>query len=132
MIAMRALCRVRAIGHDDSLVDAISACKGASEPDRDIDARIALAVFPALRSLTVIAPGVWLQDDGNHVRALLYTATCRAAAMLVPSGYWIEAGPQGTTVVGELGQWTAHHPVEAIALCMAALDARRAELSYAH
>lgn len=63
MIAVRALCRVRAIGHDDS---------------------------------------------------------------------WIEAGPQGTTVVGELGQWTAHHPVEAIALCMAALDARRAELSYAH
>lgn len=132
MIAVRALCRVRAIGHDDSLVDAISACQGACEPDRDIDARIALAVFPALRSLTVIAPGVWLQDDGNHVRALLYTATCRAAAMLVPSGYWIEAGPQGTTVVGELGQWTAHHPVEAIALCMAALDARRAELSYAH
>ena len=132
MNAAGVLCRVRAIGHDDSLVNAISACKGASEPDRDLDARIALAEFPALRSLTVIAPGVWLQDDGSHVRALLYTATCRAAAMLVPPGYWIEAGPEGTTVVGELGQWTAHHPVGAIALCMAALYARRAELSYAH
>ena len=132
MNAAGVLYRVRAIGHDDSLVNAISACKVASEPDRDIDARIALAVFPALRSLTVIAPGVWLQDDGNHVRALLYTATCRAAAMLVPPGYWIEAGPEGTTVVGELGQWTAHHPVGAIALCMAALYARRAELPYAH
>jgi len=56
MNAAGVLCRVRAIGHDDSLVNAISACKGASEPDRDIDARIALAEFPALRSLTVIAP----------------------------------------------------------------------------
>lgn len=132
MNTARALRRVRAIGHDDSLVRVIAACQKACEPSRDLDARIALVVFPALRSLPLMAPGVWRQDDGSHVRALLYTANCRAAATLVPPGYWVEAAPEGTTVVGELGQWMANHPVEAIALCMAALDARRAELSHAH
>jgi hypothetical protein len=128
----RALQRVRAIGHDESLATAIVACKNARAPCREIDARIALAVFPALRSLIVVAPGVWQQDDGSHVRALLYSATRRAAATLVPQGYWIETGPLGTAVVGELGEWMADHPIEAIALCIAALDARRAELSYVH
>ncbi|WP_254515797.1 hypothetical protein [Novosphingobium sp. G106] len=123
--------RVRAIGQDDSLVGAIAACKAALAPSREIDARIALAVFPALRGLTSVAPGVWEQHDGGHVRALLYTAACPAAATLVPPGYWIETGPQAVVVLGELGEWIGVHSVEAIALCIAALDARRAELSYA-
>ncbi|MDE8650659.1 hypothetical protein [Novosphingobium album (ex Liu et al. 2023)] len=110
---------------------AVAACRDAGAPSREIDARIALAVFPALRQLNPVGPGVWRQGDGSHVRALLYTATRRAAATLVPQGCWIETGPRGPIVMGELGEWIGLHPIEAIALCIAALDARLAEISHA-
>lgn len=49
-----------------------------------------------------------------------------------PPGYWIEDAAAGPVVVGELGEWGTFHPVKAIALCIAALYARKAELSCAH
>lgn len=132
MMAARTLPRMRAMGHDDDIVGAIAACRDAGEPSRELDAHIALAVFPALGALPSLTPGIWMKEDGVHVRALLYSSTYRAAATLVPPGYWIEDAAAGPVVVGELGEWGTFHPVKAIALCIAALYARKAELSCAH
>lgn len=106
------------------LASALAACRVASAPSRELDAQIALAVFPALRTLHSIEPGVWRQDDGLRVRALLYTAARRAAATLVPQGCWIETDKRGN--------WVGAHPVKAIALCIAALDAMLVEAPHAH
>lgn len=114
------------------LADALTACRAVGAPSRTLDARIALAVFPALRTLHAITPGVWRQCDETHVRALLYSATRRAAATLVPQGCWIESDQHGTKVLGERGSWVGVHPVDAIALCIAALAARQAEALHAH
>lgn len=119
-------------GSQALLTGALDACRIASAPSRELDARIALAVFPALRTLCPIEPGVWRQDDGLRVRALLYTAARRVAATLVPQGCWIETDKRGTVVLGERGNWVGVHPVEAIALCIAALDAMLVEAPHAH
>ena len=105
---------------------AIAACRAAAAPSRDLDARIARAVFPALAALPVVEPGVWRGEDGGRVRALRYTDSRSAAATLVPPGCWIDAGGPGITVAGAEGEWTGAHAVEAIALCIAALRARLA------
>lgn len=105
---------------------AIAACRAADAPSRDLDARIARAVFPALAALPPVEPGVWQGEDGGRVRALRYTGSRSAAATLVPPGCWIDAGGSAVTVAGAEGEWTGTHPVEAIALCIAALRARLA------
>lgn len=132
MSTVHALGHIEVAGHHALLADALAACRVAGASSRELDARIALAIFPALRTLCPIEPGVWRQDDGNRVRALLYSAARRAAATLVPQGCWIETNKRGTVVLGEYGNWVGAHPVEAIALCIAALDARLAEVSHAH
>ena len=63
---------------------AIAACVGATVPNRGLDARISLAVFPGLGDLPRVGPGVWRQIDGTHARALRYSALQSAAATLVP------------------------------------------------
>lgn len=75
------------------LRDAADACEAAEAPDRHLDARIALAVFPPLRKLPQVHPGVWQHPDGDRVRALRYSFTPTAAAMLVPAGHWLESDP---------------------------------------
>lgn len=108
-----------------TLVDAIAACERAAGPDRALDGRIALAVFPALADLPMIGPGVWRHEDGSRVRALRYSANRAAAATLVPPGCWIEGGDDRAIVVaGPNGVWSGAHEVAAIALCLAALRAR--------
>jgi hypothetical protein len=59
-------------------------------PDRQLDARIAAAVFPALSSLPRIDEAVWQHADGSRVRALRYTFAIEAAMTLIPSGHWLE------------------------------------------
>lgn len=106
---------------------AIAACRAADAPSRDLDARIARAVFPALAALPLVEPGVWQGEDGGRVRALRYTGARSAAATLVPPGCWIEAGgAEEIIVAGAEGEWTGAHTVEPIALCIAALRARLA------
>ncbi|WP_150295517.1 hypothetical protein [Sphingobium estronivorans] len=105
---------------------AIIACMQANAPDRHLDGKIALAIFPALAELPMIAEGVWRQDDGTHARALRYSASRTAAATLVPAGGWIEKHGREVHVCGEDGEWTGTHRIEAIALCIAALSARLA------
>ena len=111
-----------------SLTDAIAACERATGPDRELDSRIALAVFPALTDLPMLDPGVWRHADGSRVRALLYSATRAAAATLAPPGCWIESaeGDRAAVIAGPDGSWTGTHESEAIALCLAALRARLA------
>nr|WP_047166761.1 hypothetical protein [Sphingomonas sp. Y57] len=105
---------------------AIVGCRAAAAPSRELDARIAVVMFPALAALSPVEPGVWQDEDGGRVRALRYTGVWSAAATLVPAGCWIEKGGPAVTVAGAAGEWTGSHPIEPIALCIAALRARLA------
>lgn len=79
--------------------------------------------------LPVIAPGTWLHADGARIRALRYSAVRSAAATLVPAGCWIDVDERGVVIItGEHGEWIGGHPVPPIALCIAALNARIAEV----
>lgn len=106
----------------------IEACRNATGPDRSLDATIALAVFPALADLQQVGPAIWRQQDGTRVRAMRYSATVGAASSLVPAGCWVEAANDRVTVFGPTGEWIGAHRLEAIALCIAALTARAAEI----
>lgn len=110
-----------------TLEAALVACKGADRSSRELDAGIALAVFPSLAELTSIEAGVWRQADGTHARALRYSSSREAAASIVPPGCWIESGPGRPRVAGPAGEWDGSHEVRAIALCIAALSARIGE-----
>ncbi len=72
----------------------------------------------------MIAVGVWRQCDGTHARALRYSGSRFAAMTLVPAGCWIEAHGDDIHVCGERGEWTGTHRTDAIAICIAALQAR--------
>jgi hypothetical protein len=112
-----------------ALASAIAACQRAAGTSRALDAQIALAVFPALGDLPAVDEGIWVDADGTRVRALRYSASRVAAATLVPPGCWIEPGERGNLIAGAHGEWAGTHEVDAIALCIAALSAKIAELS---
>jgi len=108
-----------------ALIAAVAACARARVADRQLDAIIARAVFPTLRSLPVLDIAVWRHEDGTRVRALRYSASRPAATTLVPAGCWLEDGDnRAARVCGAEGEWEGIHPVEEIAICIAALRAR--------
>lgn len=113
-----------------ALASAIAACQRSIRPGRALDALIALAVFPGLGELPVVAEGIWVHGDGARVRALRYSASRTAAASLVPAGCWVETCEDGSIVCGAHGEWAGTHKNEAIALCIAALSARIAEAGH--
>lgn len=113
-----------------ALAAAIAACQRSAGPSRALDSQIALAVFPALNELPVVEEGIWMHADGTRVRALRYSASRMAATTLLPPGCWIEPDQRGTTVAGALGEWAGTHEIDAIALCIAALSAKMAELAH--
>lgn len=114
------------LSRHDLICAAIVGCARATQPDRHLDALIALAVFPGLAELRRLGAGVWLRPDGSRVRALRYSSLPAAAKTLVPSGYWIESTCTGVIVVGAEGAWSGRHAIEAISICLAALRARDA------
>lgn len=105
-------------------------CIAAGEPSRELDAKIAMGVFPELRKFVVLTPGVWAHADGGRVRALRYSGSFAAAASLVPAGDWFEeeTGPRHRILVHShrlsLPPASATHAVAALALAAAALLAR--------
>jgi hypothetical protein len=105
-------------------------CIEAREPSRELDAKIARAVFPELQKFVMLTPGVWVHPDGRRVRALHYSGSFSAAASLVPAGDWFEeeAAPRHTISVHShrLSQApaSATHGIAALALAAAALLAR--------
>ncbi|AKM11531.1 hypothetical protein AB433_04460 [Croceicoccus naphthovorans] len=104
---------------------AVRACAGASAADRQLDAIIASAVFPALTSLPALDTAVWRHNDGTRVRALRYSGSRAAATTLVPAGCWLEDGVSGIArVCGADGERDGIHAVGEIAICIAALKAR--------
>jgi hypothetical protein len=113
-----------------ALAAAIAACQRAVAPSRALDSRIALAVFPALCELSVVDVGIWTHADGTRARALRYSTSRTAATTLVPPGCWIEPGERGNKVAGAHGEWAGTHAIGAIALCIAALSAKIAELAH--
>ena len=116
----------------NGLAAAVAACQKATAPSRELDSRIAMAVFPALIALPVVEAGIWLQQDGTRVRALRYSEARSAAATLVPAGCWIDNNDWGIIVSGANGEWTGTHPHKAISLCIAALCARIAEVRHGY
>lgn len=109
-------------------------CLAARCPSRELDARIAMAVFPMLRDLVTPATGVWIHPDGRRVRALRYSSSRNAASTLVPLGHWIEEiGPRHTISVHShrlsRRPTTATHPIAALAVTAAALRARAQNLT---
>lgn len=113
-----------------ALAAAIATCQRALGPSRALDSQIALAVFPGLRELAVVKEGIWTHADGTRVRALRYSASRTAATTLVPPGCWIEPDERGAIVAGAHGEWADNHQIDAIALCIAALSAKIAELAH--
>lgn len=113
-----------------ALAVAIAACQRAGGPSRQLDAQIALAVFPALAGLPAVDEAIWQQGDGTRVRALRYSAARTAATTLVPPGCWIDTDTRQSIVCGAHGEWAGTHEAEAIALCIAALSARIAEAAH--
>ena len=110
---------------EEYLISAIEACEHARQPSRNLDAQIALAVFPALADLRRSADGTWLDAEGKRIQALRYSTSYKAATTLVPAGCWIEEDGGQYTIIGAEGSWSGSHPVNAIALCLAALRARK-------
>jgi hypothetical protein len=105
-------------------------CDNARRQSRDVDIRIALAIFPALRLLVRVQPGVWARPNGSHERALRYSSSTAAAMTLVPEDHWIECNPRAGGRIEILGPGDAgvvgwgsndHFP---LAACAAALRAR--------
>jgi hypothetical protein len=113
-----------------ALAAAIAAGQRAVAPSRALDSRIALAVFPALCELSVVEEGIWTHADGTRARALRYSTSRTAATTLVPPGCWIEPVERGAIVAGAHGEWAGIHEIDAIALCIAALSAKIAELAH--
>jgi len=106
-------------------------------PDRQLDARIAVAVFPALGDLPRIDEAVWLHRDGSRVRALRYTFAIAAATTLIPSGNWLEQdievrGRYWIYGPGADDKVSAINSLPALAVCAAALRAvqRKRSLAY--
>ena len=101
-------------------------CDVAAAADRELDARIACAVFPGLVHLARLDIAVWSHDDGSRIRALRYTGEQAAAATLVPPGHWIEADPDLHDCVWLYGPGSddalsarhVHRPLAITAVCL--------------
>lgn len=112
-----------------ALLGAAAACEVAAWPDRLLDARIALAVFPAMRLLPVIAVAIWRHPDGSRIRALNYTSSPFSAMTLLPSGHWLEKEPSPSLVfwarsLDSIDDVSGNHTVSALAIAAALLRAR--------
>jgi hypothetical protein len=118
-------------GGQSKLRDAVLACEAARTPSRGLDARIAVAVFPGLATLPVLGDDAWRHTDGSRVLALRYSSSRTAATSLMPPGWWIESFAGDVAVAGPAGNATGAHPLDMIALCIAALRARIAEVARA-
>lgn len=97
-------------------------------PDRQLDARIAVAVFPALGDLPRIDEAAWLHPDGSRVRALRYTFAIATAMTLIPPGHWLEQDAEFSGRVwiygpGASDQVSAINSFPALAISAAALRA---------
>ena len=103
---------------------AINACMLATAASRDLDATICTAAFPALAQMEELEPGIWRGDNGERVRALRYSRIWKAAATLVPAGFWIEHDCGDVIVHGSDGEARGNHDILPIALCLAAMRAR--------
>lgn len=111
-------------------------CIATRAPCRELDARIAVEIFPSIRGLEESAPGIWINPEGGRVRALRYSASAASASTLVPAGHWIEQkkcgawhsvriqAPRISSPATE-----AAHAIQALAIAAAALRARAQHLS---
>jgi hypothetical protein len=66
------------------------ACDLSINPDRELDAMIAVEIFPFLRDLDSTGPGQWVRPGGEPVFARRYTLLPLAALSLLPTDHWIE------------------------------------------
>ena len=113
-------------GQAKEFQDLARLCEVAAAADRELDARIACAVFPGLAHLARLDIAVWSHDDGSRIRALRYTGEPAAAAMLVPPGHWIEADHDWHDCVWLYGPGSddalsarhAHRPLAISAVCL--------------
>lgn len=101
-------------------------CEVAKVADRELDACIALAIFPGLAALERIEIAVWRHSDGSRIRALRYSDNKAAAATLLPAGHWLETDPDATDRIWVYGPRTddavsARHVSEALAIAAACL-----------
>ncbi|MGH6780659.1 MAG: hypothetical protein ACREB5_00945 [Sphingomonadaceae bacterium] len=107
-----------------ALLAAADACEHAACATRDLDVRIALAVFPSLRDLPAVDEAVWRDPDGMRVRALHYSSSTVAASTLVPPGCWIEWDGDEVRILNGFCIGRSRHSVKSLALSAAALRAR--------
>lgn len=106
--------------------DLIARLEAATGPDRELDAEIMLAVYPAL-GLTMTANGNWLSKSGIHTRVEAYTASIDAALSLVPEGWaWCVHDVGIASLMQALCVVKASAATPELALCIAALRAREA------
>ncbi|MDE1918413.1 MAG: hypothetical protein KGJ57_17800 [Sphingomonadales bacterium] len=118
------------------LHEIVHLCEIATVADRELDARIALAIFPRLAVLEKIGVGVWRHSDGSRIRALRYSADETAAASLLPAGHWLEADPDALDRVWVYGpcsgdEVSARHVSKALAIAAACMH-MRAKLKAKH
>ena len=110
-----------------AMKDLIERLEKATGPDREIDARIAYAVKPALVRMGSLEE--WLQTEAAG-RVLNYTWSIDDAIMLVPNGlHWSLNDRSEARVGGPAGGYMlkgGEHKTPAVALCIAALKARTA------
>ena len=102
----------------------IKACMLATAASRGLDATICAAAFPSLAEMEELEPGIWRGSNGERVRALRYSRIWKAAATLVPAGFWIEHDCGDVIVHGSDGEARGNHDILPIALCLAAMRAR--------
>ena len=119
------------------LPNLIARLEAAEGPSRELDREIAEAVGMELRVRGSTL--VFVDTDGSHLMAAPdYTASLDAAVSLVPEGWWwlLEqwgfAKPDRRQIFrADLFQpkqeITAHAPIPALALCIAALKVMEAE-----
>lgn len=121
-----------------SIPDLIARLEAATGQDRDLDARIAYLVKPALERMGTLEK--WLASDASR-NVLTYTWSIDDAFTLVPEGWSYILGSGASAAVPALhglphaGPWCrlqhrTHHeinaegPTAAIAICIASLQAR--------
>lgn len=105
-------------------------CDIAIGPSRELDAQIALALYPGLLDLKEAKCGVWLEPDGNPITAPRYSSCPIAAKALVPEGCRIAREPKRPIEIlaahGGEPVGTGYHRDDALAILAAALRAHAA------
>lgn len=105
-------------------------CDIAIGPSRELDAQIALALYPALLTLDEVECGVWLGPKGSPITAPRYSFCSTAAGSLVPDGCQLTStakrpieivSPHGGAPIG-----AGYHRDETLAILAAALRAHAA------